>query len=134
MAMTDARRDLRRIILLDAASCAAIGLLLTLGARTVAGLTAIPAVLLVQAGVYLLLVALYALVVALRGVSSPAAVWLLILGNIAWVLASLGLFAFISPNLIGTAFILTQALVVAMLAWLEHAARRGSSAQRHAVS
>lgn len=130
MAMTDARRGLGRIILFDVASCAAMGLLLTLGAGTVARLTATPAMLLFQAGVYLLLVALYALLVALRGTGSPSLVWLLILGNIVWVLASFRLFAFVSPIMFGAALILAQALVVALLAWLEHAAWRGSSVLR----
>ncbi len=134
MVMINARRALGRIILFDAASCAAMGLLLMLSAGTVAGLTAIPAMMLFQADVYLLLVALYALLVALKGTGSPAAVWLLILGNIAWVFASFVLFAFVSPNLIGTVFILAQALVVAMLARLEHAAWRGNSLLRHSAS
>jgi hypothetical protein len=47
-------------------------------------------------------------------------VWLIVLGNIGWVIASLGILAFIAPNALGTIFILAQAAVVGVLALLEH--------------
>lgn len=122
------------ILTLDAATCAAMGLLLLLAAGPIAGITAIPAPLLVWAGALLLPIALHMVVVARFGTGSAPAVWLVILGNIGWVAASLALFGFIAPNGLGTALILAQALVVAGLAWLEFRAWRGASASHHAAA
>lgn len=130
MTIIDARGGLARILLVDAATCAAMALLLLLAAGPVAGLTAIPAPLLIFAGVALVPVALFMAAVARIGTGTPLAVWLVILGNAGWVAASLGLFAFIAPNGLGTAFILAQAAVVARLAWLEHAAWRAAGGRR----
>lgn len=129
MTTYDARRTLARILMLDAATCGLMGLLLVLAAGPVAGLTAIPAALLFYAGALLIPIALYMVVVARIGTANALAVWLVILGNVGWVVASLGLFAVVAPNGIGVAFILAQALVVAALAWLEHSTWRAGTAR-----
>jgi hypothetical protein len=53
--------------------------------------------------------------------------WLVVAGNGLWVVASLMLVlaGWIAPNPLGIAFIVAQALVVAVLAMLEHGALRG---------
>ena len=133
MTTTD-HRGLARILNLDAATCAAMGLLLLLAAQPIAGITAIPATLLIWAGALLIPIAIYMGLVARTGTGSALAVWLIILGNLGWVAASLALFGFIAPNGLGTALILAQALVVAALAWLEYRAWRATSASHRATA
>jgi hypothetical protein len=130
MTTNDARQPLGRILLIDAATCAAMGGLLILGAGPIAGLTAMPEPLLFWAGVLLIPVAAYMALVARRATDSGAAVWLAILGNLGWVAASLALFAFVAPNALGAILVLGQAAVVAALAWAEFTAWRGAGTDR----
>jgi hypothetical protein len=53
-------------------------------------------------------------------------VWLVIIGNVLWVVGSLWLMVsgWIAPNALGYVFITAQALAVALLAALEHLALR----------
>jgi hypothetical protein len=127
-------RDLARILILDAATCAAMGLLLLLLAGPVAGLTAIPAQLLFWAGAVLIPIAAYMTIVARAATGNSLAVWLVIVGNLGWVAASLVLFALIAPNGLGVLLIAGQALVVALLAWLEVRAWRGVAARSRAAA
>jgi hypothetical protein len=53
MSITQSVKFLRTVLLIDAATCVATGLLMTLGADIVAGLTAVPAPLLLYAGLSL---------------------------------------------------------------------------------
>ena len=53
MSITHSAKFLRTVLLIDAATCVATGLLMTLGADIVAGLTAVPAPLLLYAGLSL---------------------------------------------------------------------------------
>lgn len=124
MMMSD-NRGLARILTLDAATCAAMGLLLTLASGPISGITAIPATLLFYAGALLIPIAIYMALVARSGTGSALAVWIVILGNLGWVLASLGIFSVIAPNGLGITLVLGQALVVGVLAWLEYRAWRG---------
>jgi hypothetical protein len=133
MTSSDHRR-LARILTLDAATCAAMGLLLLLAAGPIAGITTLPATLLIWAGALLIPIAVYMAVVARIGTGSTLAVWLVILGNLGWVGASLALFGIIAPNGLGTLLILAQALVVGLLAWLEYRAWRGTSARDRATA
>lgn len=118
---------LRRVFLIDAATCLAMGLLLVVADGPIAALTAIPAALLFYAGLGLIPIAGAMLLTALRPVAPLA--WLMIAGNVAWVVASLALLATgrIAPNALGVVFILAQATAVALLAFVEHAALRGAS-------
>lgn len=117
--------SLRKILLLDAGTCAAMGLLLIVASAFIAGVTAIPARLLVYAGVMLVPIAVFMGAVALRPFSSIA-VWAVIAGNLMWVAASFWLLlgGFILPNLLGIIFISAQAMAVAALAFLEYVALR----------
>jgi hypothetical protein len=117
---------LRSLLLLDAATCAAMGLALDFGARPLAALTDLPEPLLLYAGLSLLPIAGFMALVALRPALQPAGGWLVVAGNAAWVLASLLLLlaGWVSPNGLGIAFVLVQALAVALLALLELAALR----------
>jgi hypothetical protein len=96
------------------------------GSNFVAGLTAIPAPLLYWAGLLLFPCAALMIYASLQATPSRPIVWLIVLGNIGWVAASIGMFAFIAPNTLGTIFILAQAAAVAVLALLEHNALQRS--------
>lgn len=116
--------SLRPLLLVDAATCAIMGLVLELGAAPLERLTGLPAPLLLYTGLGLLPIAAFMALVAWR--PHPAAVWLVIAGNAAWVLGSLTLLlpGWLSLTASGTAFVAAQALAVAVLAWLERGALR----------
>ena len=117
---------LQNILLLDAATCVGAGALMAFGSKFVAGLTGIPAPLLYWAGLVLFPVAALMIYAGLQASPSRPIVWLIVLGNVGWVIASLGVFAFIAPNALGYIFILAQAATVAVLALLEHNALQRS--------
>lgn len=113
---------LRRVLLLDAATCLTTGLGLTVGGALTARLTTLPPDLLQGAGLSLFPIALFMAAVAMRRPVPAAGVWLVVLGNVAWVLGSLYLLAgAVTFNAFGAAFILLQAVAVAVLAALETA-------------
>lgn len=122
--------SLRAILLADAATCVAMGILLTAASGIVAELTRIPPALLFYAGAVLFPIAAFMAVVATRPAIPAAGVAIVIAGNVLWVAASMGLVAgpWIAPNMLGTGFVVAQALVVALLAWLELTALRGTAA------
>lgn len=116
---------LRRVLLLDAATCLVTGLAMTLGAGVVSGLTLLPEDVLRGAGASLFPIALFMAVVALRRPVPAAGVWLIVLGNIGWVAGSLYLLTGAVPfNALGAAFVAMQAFAVAGLAALEIAGVR----------
>jgi hypothetical protein len=122
---------LRSVLLVDAATCVASGVLMTLGSGPIASVTAIPPALLLYAGLSLFPIAAFMAVTATRPVIPRLAVWLIIDGNVLWVAGSLWLMvgSTIAPTALGHAFIGAQALAVAVLAALEYAGlRRPSSA------
>lgn len=126
--LSASRLSLRNLLLADAATCAAMGLALASGAAPLAALTGLPAALLSYAGLALLPIAAVMLLVALRPALQPAGTWLVIAGNAAWVAASLALLlsGWVAPTATGTAFVVVQALAVAVLAKLEHGALRAA--------
>ncbi len=117
---------LQNILLLDAATCVAAGALMAFGSNFVAGLTGIPAPLLFWAGLILFPCAALMAFAGLQAAPPRPIVWLIVLGNIGWVVASLAVFGFIAPNALGYVFILAQAAAVAVLALLEHNAMQRS--------
>jgi hypothetical protein len=123
-------RFLRNVLLVDAATCVATGLLMTFGAGFLAGLTQLPPELLRSAGISLFPIAAFIAFVATRVELPRTGVWLVILGNAAWVVASLWVIfgGAINPNALGYAFVAVQALAVAVLAELEFTGVRKLSA------
>lgn len=115
---------LRRLLLLDAATCLATGALLTLASAPLAGVLGLPAPLLVGAGFALFPCAALMISIATLRSLPRAGVWVVILGNAAWVAASLLVLALLSPNGLGWAFVIAQAGVVGLLAELEIAGLR----------
>jgi hypothetical protein len=106
---------LRRTLALDAATCVAMGALLVAFQAPLAGLLGLPAGLLFYAGLALFPCA--ALMLAAH--RSRALAWLVVAGNAAWVAASVAVLLVASPTALGYAFVIAQALAVAVLAWLE---------------
>jgi hypothetical protein len=110
---------LRRVLWVDAATCLATGLLLSLQAAPLAGLLGLPAALLTYAGLSLLPCAALMLWIATRESIWRLGAWTVIAGNAAWVAGSAALLVAYSPTLPGYAFVIAQAVVVALLAELE---------------
>jgi len=121
-AATDRSSFLRRVVLVDAATCVAMGLLLSLAANMLAPLLELPIRLLEYAGLSLLPIAAFIAWVATRSHLSRLGVWVVIAGNVAWVAGSALLLVsgWVSPNLLGSGFIAAQAATVVLLAGLEY--------------
>jgi hypothetical protein len=111
--------SLKSLLVLDAVTCAIMGGVLIPGAGPLAGLTRLPAALLTEAGIILLAVAAFILLVATRRVMPALGVIAVIAGNAFWVVGSLAVLLVSAPNALGTGFVLAQAVAVAALAALE---------------
>jgi hypothetical protein len=111
--------SLKSLLVLDAVTCAIMGGVLIPGAGPLAGLTQLPAALLTEAGIILLAVAVFILLVATRRVMPALGVIAVIAGNAFWVVGSLAVLLVSAPNALGTGFVLAQAVAVAALAALE---------------
>jgi len=126
MQMTD---FLKRVILLDAASCLAMGAGLLVAGRVLAAPLGLPPALLAVAGIALIPIGLFMAFVATRRIVAPILVWLIVIGNIAWVAKSIAVVAVIPTiTALGTAFVAAQAAFVALMAWLEYAGLRRAPA------
>ena len=130
--MTDtAHAPLRRLLHVDAATCAASGALLVAAAPALAGPLGLPVALLREAGIALIPFAALLLWLARRPDPPRRAVWGIVIANALWVVASVALLPsrLVAPTALGEAFVLAQAGAVAVLAWLEYGAlRRGADA------
>ena len=120
---------LRRSLLADALITFATGLLLALGAAPLSGLLGLPQPLLFWAGASLLPYAGLVALLARRAQAPRAAVWAVVLYNALWALDSVLLLAlgWVSPTLLGSAFVLAQAGVVGLFALAQYAGLQ----QRH---
>ena len=115
---------LPRILLFDAATCAVMGVALLAASEPLGRLLHLPPALLFYAGLALLPIAAFVTWIAMRRPLFRAGTWLVITGNIGWVIASIAVLALpmIAPNLLGAVFLLAQAAAVAVLAALEWSA------------
>lgn len=112
---------LKRVLLLDAASCLGMGAALVAGAGMLTGPLGLPPALLSGAGIALIPIGLFMAFVATRDTPPAILVWLIILGNAAWVVKSLGVIAiFPQISALGIAFVAGQAAFVALMAMLEY--------------
>jgi hypothetical protein len=113
---------LRRILLIDAVSSGAMGLGLLALSGALAGLVQLPEALLIEAGIVLLPFAAFVGFLASRPEPSRPGVWIVIGLNVVWAIDSaLLLFTgWVSPSLLGYAFVIGQAAVVAVFADLEY--------------
>lgn len=112
---------LRRVLLADAATSGAMGVLLLADARIMERLLGLPAALLEGAGAILLPFAALVALLATRTRLPRLAVWTVIAVNIAWTAESILLLlgGWVHPTLLGQAFVLAQALAVACFAAAE---------------
>src|SRR5688500_11318624 len=112
---------LRRVLALDSASCAAIGLLLCLGAEQLSGLFGLGERLLFGAGLLLLPLAAFIALLASRPVPPSALVLVVIVGNLAWTAESFLLVSTEAGTItpLGTAFVAGQAVAVLAISALE---------------
>lgn len=118
---------LRTIFRMDALTCLAMGLLLISFAEALGRLLGLPARLLLVAGLVLLPCA--ALMYATARSEGPNRFlgWLVVLGNFAWVLASIGVVILLAPPMPGIVFLLGQAAAVALLGAIEYRGLRAGA-------
>jgi hypothetical protein len=125
LAQTPARSlNLRTILNFDGLTCAAMALLLILGGATLAPMLGLPKLLLPWAGAVLFPCA--ALMFAGARRPHRALVWVIIAGNAAWVLASVAVAMRFELTWMGLAFVVAQAMFVAVLLVLEWRALRAA--------
>ena len=119
---------LRRALILDALASGATALLMIAGAGLVEGLLGLPAALLRGAGLVLVPYVAFVVYTGTRDAISRSAVWLIIVANVAWAAASALLLVsgWVAPTALGYAFVIGQAVVVALLGELQYLGlRRG---------
>ena len=119
-AILDRTAFLRRVLMVDAATCLAMGALLVLFASPLATFLGLPSVLLAYAGAILFPIAGFMAWLALRHDASHWGTWVVILGNAGWVAGSVLVLFLASLTTIGYAFVIAQAVVVVFLAELEY--------------
>lgn len=121
---------LRRVLLLDAVSSGAMGVLLLTCSGLLAGLLNLPAELISEAGIALVPFALAVGFLGTRARMARIAIWAVIGVNAVWAIDSVLLLftGWVQPNLLGYAFVVGQAAFVAVMAELEIIGMRKSAA------
>jgi len=120
---------LRHVLWADAIASGATGLMMIAGGGLLESLLGLPSTLTREAGIALVPFAAVVAVVATRARISRVAVWVIIAANAAWTIGSFGLLAGgVATTALGCAFVIAQALVVAILAELEYAGMRTQAA------
>ena len=126
--MIHATTFLRRALLADAVFSGISALGLTLGAAAFGSLFNLPEALLRETGLFL--IAYTALVgwLALRGTVPKTLVMLVVAGNAAWTLASIGLLfsGAVAPNVPGEFMVVAQAIATGVFAELQSMGLRRS--------
>ncbi|ETR75798.1 membrane protein [Afipia sp. P52-10] len=113
---------LRRAIVGDAVITGAMALLLIASAGMLGPLLNLPESFLRQVGIFLIVYAALVGFLGTREMMFKFAVWAVILCNALWSIDSIALLftGWVSPNLLGTAFIIAQAVTVAVIAELQY--------------
>lgn len=121
---------LRRALMLDAVASGAAGLLMISGAGLLEGLLGLPAALLRGAGLMLVPYVAFVIWAGTRETISRPAVWTIIAANALWAAASglLLVSGLVAPTLLGYAFVIGQAAVVAVLGELQYVGLRRPTA------
>ena len=119
---------LRRAILGDAIFSGVSALLLTFGAGELAPLLNLPTALLRETGLFLIAYAALVGWLGTRASMPKALVGIVIVGNVAWTVASIALLfsGAVTPNLLGEVFVAIQAITVGVLAELQYIGLRRS--------
>jgi hypothetical protein len=112
---------LRRVLWFDAATCIIAGILMLVVGATVERLLGIPAQLSTALGVVLLAFGAAVAWVGTRAYLLRPAVWAIVALNALWAIESVLALAFgwLEPNALGQAFIIGQAIAVAVIAELQ---------------
>lgn len=120
---------LRRALQIDAVFSGTAALLMVFGAGFLASLLNLPETFLRNTGLVLVVFALGVGYLASRDMMSKTAVWAVIAINAVWTIDSIVLLAsgWVSPNLLGQAFIVMQAIAVGVFAELEFVGLRKSA-------
>lgn len=121
---------LRQALLADAVTSAACALLVLVAAGPLERILGLPAALLRGAGLVLLPYVALLAALALRETLPRAVVWAVIAANALWAVESVLLLVsgWVEPTRAGIAFVLAQAIVVAMYAELQFMGLRRSNA------
>jgi hypothetical protein len=121
---------LRRALMLDAVASGGAGLLMIAGAGLLEGLLGLPAALLRGAGLVLVPYVAFVIWTGSRETISRPAVWAIIAANVLWAAASglLLVSGWVAPTGLGYAFVIGQALVVAVLGELQYMGLRRPTA------
>ena len=130
MSMTSSSNFMRNVLVADAASCLGSGALQVGFTGAMAGLLGLPAPLLTATGLFLLVYGAFVGWLSTRRPVPRAIVWLLVIGNLGWAAGCLLLLAggFVAPTALGVAWVVIQALTVAVLAQLQWLGLRATPA------
>ena len=122
---------LRRVLLLDATASGGMGVLFLLAASPLESRLGLPAPLLRGVGLFLIPFAAFLVWLAPRAGELQRVVQWIAAGNVLWIVASglLLLSGRVDPTPFGTAFLLLQAAVVAVFAYLENQRARTFAAK-----
>jgi hypothetical protein len=120
---------LKRVLLLDAATCLGTGLMLVLGTGALSSSFGLDASLVQGAGIALIPIGLFMAGVGIRQAAPALFVYAIIAGNLLWTVESFIVIG-TTPTItvIGEAFVAAQAIAVAGLAALEYMGVRKSRA------
>jgi hypothetical protein len=121
---------LRTVLLADAIASGATGLLMIAGAGLLEGLLGLPVALMREAGLVLIPYVAFVAWIGTREAISRSSVQAIIAINVLWAAASIGLLVsgWVAPTMLGTAFVIAQGAVVAVLAELQFVGLRRSAA------
>jgi hypothetical protein len=120
---------LRTALLADAIASGATGLLMIVGAGLLDGLLGLPVALLREGGLVLIPYVAFVAWVGTRAAISRSAVQAIIAINVLWVAGSVGVLVsgWFAPTMLGTAFVIAQGAVVAVLGELQFVGLRRST-------
>lgn len=118
--------NLRAALRVDAVASGALGLLSAAGAVLLGPVLGLPVPLLVGAGLFLVVWAAGLLVLAATATVPRAGAWAVVAVNAAWVVGSVGVVLVVGPTALGVAFLVAQAIAVAVFVeWQLIALRAG---------
>ena len=122
---------LRGVLLVDAATCLAMGLLFIFFSARLSDYLALPTPLLFYPGLSLVPFAGFLVYLATRSRTVSPLVWVVVIGNALWTLDSILILltGWITPNTFGLFFVVFQAVGVAILAGLELVGLKRSEVQ-----
>jgi len=127
---------LRGALAADAFASGVLGALLFALPHTLAGLLGLAEMLLRDVGLFLMAYGVFVGVLARRQRPPAALIWVIIIGNVLWVIGSLALTAsaWVAPTLLGYVFAIVQALAVGAFAGLQLIGVRRTAAPVAAAS